>query len=113
MALSSLLRTTESQQTVLLIFTPGTSDGRIAVDQLLEKAQSVLNASVQVMRISNATHPEVSRSFDFATSPTFVLVRRGQEVWRYAGPVDSSDLVRQLSNQIAQTFPIPFTSPSA
>ncbi len=113
MALSSSSRTAESQQTVLLIFTPGTSDGRVVVDQLLEKAQAVLNASVQVMRVSDATYPEVSRSFGFATLPAFVLVQCGLEVWRYAGPVDSSELVRQLSNQIAQTFPIHLTSPSA
>lgn len=97
---------------VLLVFTPIDPDGGIAIDQLLQEAQSVLNAPVQVMRVSDATHPEVSRSFGFATLPTLVLVQRGLEVWRYVGPVDSSELVCQLSNQLAQTFSIHLSRPS-
>lgn len=99
----SSLMTTAPQAPVLLVFTPTTSVQRSQVDQLLEKARSVLNPGLQIMRVSETTHPEVVRSFGITSLPAFVLLQRGQELWRYSGPVDNPELFHELGNQMKQT----------
>ncbi len=104
MASHSLSLTAAPQLPVLLVFTPHTLAQRVEIDWLLDKARSVLNPTVQIMRISEETHPEVVRSFGFTSFPAFVLLQRGLELWRYSGPVDSPDFFNQLGNQMAQTY---------
>lgn len=103
MAPYSSLLTAAPQLPVLLVFSPAAPDHRAEVDRLLEKALSVLSLTVQIMRVSETTHPEVVRSFGFTALPAFVLLQRGQELWRYSGPVDGSELFFQLGDQLAQT----------
>jgi len=104
MAPHSSLLTAAPQLPVLLVFTPPTPAQRVEVDWFLDKARSVLNPTVQIMRISEETHPEVVHSFGFTSLPAFVLLQRGLELWRYSGPVDSPDFFSQLDNQMAQTY---------
>ncbi|MFD2933480.1 thioredoxin family protein [Spirosoma flavum] len=96
----SSLVTTAPQLHVLLVFSPAAPVQRAEVDCLLEKARLVLNPTVRIMRVSEATHPEVVRSFGFTSLPAFVLLQQGVELWRYSGPIDSDELVCQLGNQI-------------
>jgi len=96
MAPPSSLLTTAPQLHVLLVYTPTATVQRAEIDRLLEKARSVLNPAMPIMRISETTHPEVVRSFDFTSLPTFVLLQRGLELWRYTGPVDDPELFYQL-----------------
>ena len=107
------LLTTTPQLVVLLVFTPAAPAQRAEVERLLEKTRSVLNPDVQIMRVSETTHPEVVRSFGFTSLPAFVLLQRGQELWRYAGPVDSYELVCQLRDQVEKTTLNPLNTPSA
>lgn len=92
------------QLPVLLVFTPSTSVNGREADRLLEQACSALNLTVQVMRVSETTHPEVVRSFGFTALPAFVLLQQGLELWRYSGPVDSPDLISELNHQMQQTI---------
>lgn len=45
---------------------------------------------MRVLRIDEATHPEVVQSFRITQTPTFVLVRQGVEIWRQEGMPDSA-----------------------
>ncbi|QMW00880.1 thioredoxin [Spirosoma foliorum] len=99
---SSLL-TDLPQRPVLLIFTSASHTQRVEIDQLLEKAQSVLSPTVKIMRVSETTHPEVVRSFGFTTLPAFVLLQQGLELWRYSGPVDSPELFYQMNQTFSKT----------
>ncbi|MBD2756933.1 thioredoxin family protein [Spirosoma validum] len=101
----SSLMTSALQAPVLLVFTAATPTQRSEVEQLLDKAQSVLNPSLQIIRVSETTHPEVVRSFGITALPAFVLLLRGQELWRYAGPVDNPQLFHQLDSQMLKTSP--------
>jgi hypothetical protein len=99
---SSLL--TPVQLPVLLVFTPATLTQRAEVDQLVEKARSVLNPAVRIMRITEATHPEVVSSFEFTAQPSFVLLQRGLELWRHTGSIDGPELLQQLSARLGQSI---------
>ncbi|GAB3986582.1 hypothetical protein GCM10028807_04320 [Spirosoma daeguense] len=90
------------QRPVLLICTATTPTQRAEVDQLLEKLRAVLTPTVQIMRVSETTHPEVVRSFGFTSVPSFVLLLRGLELWRYSGSVDNPELLAQLAEQMQQ-----------
>ncbi|WP_420148607.1 thioredoxin domain-containing protein [Spirosoma sp.] len=103
MAPYSSLMTLAPQVPVLLVFTPATSGQRSEIEQLLERARSLLNPGLQIMRVSETTHPEVVRSFGITLLPAFVLLQSGQELWRYSGPVDSSELFQELGNQMEQS----------
>ncbi|WP_080058084.1 thioredoxin family protein [Spirosoma aerolatum] len=94
---------TVPQVPVLLVFTSSSTAQRTDVDQLLDKMRSVLYPNVQIMRVNESSHPEVVRSFGVTSLPAFVLLKRGLELWRYAGPVDHPDLVNQLETQLIQT----------
>ncbi|MVM31727.1 thioredoxin [Spirosoma sp. HMF4905] len=103
MAPSSSLLTDSPQRPVLLIFTSASSTQRVEIDQLLEKAQTVLNPTVKIMRVSETTHPEVVRSFGFTSLPAFVLLQQGLELWRYSGPVDNPELFHQMDQTFLKT----------
>lgn len=96
------LLTAAPHRPVLLVFTPVASAQRVDVERLVEKARVVLNPTVQILCVNETTHPEVVSSFQFTSIPAFVLLQRGLELWRYTGPVDSPDLLGQLSNQMEQ-----------
>ena len=95
--------TAAPQRPVLLVFTPAASVHQPEVDRLLEQARSGLNPTLQIMRVSETTHPEVVRSFGFSALPAFVLLRQGLELWRYSGPIDSPGLFSELNSQLQQT----------
>ncbi|MVM38567.1 thioredoxin [Spirosoma sp. HMF3257] len=99
---SSLL-TDSPQRPVLLIFTSASPVQRIEIDQLMEKAQSLLNPTVKIMRVSATIHPEVVRSFGFTSLPAFVLLQQGMELWRYSGPIDSPELFTQMHQTFLKT----------
>ena len=51
----------------------------------LDALQQQLGAAIRVLRVDEASHPVVVRSFDGAGLPAFVLIRRGVELWRQPG----------------------------
>ena len=99
---SSLL--TPVQLPVLLVFTPATMTQWAEVDQLVEKARSVLNPAIRITHITETTHPEVVSSFGFSSQPSFVLLQRGLELWRHTGFIDGPELIQQLSARLGQSI---------
>ncbi len=81
---------------VLLIFVPGAGDrlhfaGPATRDgRSLEEMLAQLGDRVQVTRVDARAYPEVTRSFGVGRVPTFVLLNRGREIWRYDGPMDGA-----------------------
>lgn len=59
--------------------------GRAATLAALQKLQQELGTAIQVLRIDEATHPAVVRSFNERGLPAFVLARHGTELWRQQG----------------------------
>ena len=51
----------------------------------LNHLQQELGTAIQVLRIDEATHPAVVRSFNGRGLPAFVLTRHGLELWRQQG----------------------------
>ncbi|ADB37319.1 hypothetical protein [Spirosoma linguale] len=96
----SALPTTASQRPVLLVVTPSEAKKRAEVDQVMETIQTELNPAVQIMRITDTTHPEVVRSFNFSALPAFVLLQQGQELWWHTGQIDSPDVFLELYQQV-------------
>ena len=104
MASYSSLLTASPQLPVLLAFAPAVPAQHTDMERFLERARSVLNPTIRITLISETTHPEVVRSFGVTSLPAFILLQQGQELWRYAGPIDSSELVYQLENQMEEVF---------
>ncbi|MBT9394998.1 thioredoxin [Hymenobacter sp. NST-14] len=74
---------------VLLPLAPRPADLPAALGQL----QHQLGPQVQVLRIDEATHPAVVRSFGTTELPACVLLRDGVELWRHQGlPNDATSL---------------------
>lgn len=84
---------------VLLIFMPSErSDGpqRVALTDLADSLQANLEGLLRVLRINEATHPDVVRSFAVSQMPAFVLVRRGVELWRQVGMPDEAAVAQLI-----------------
>lgn len=89
---------------VLLIFMPPMRTAHQQRATLIALAQSVqtqLGSQVRVLRIDEATHPEVVQSFAITHMPAFVLVRQGVEIWRQEGIPDEATLVHVASDLLA------------
>jgi hypothetical protein len=78
---------------VLLVLVPA---GQLPTPAQLDALQRRLGPAVRVLRIDEATHPAVVRSFAVAQLPACVLVREGVELWRQPGWPESEALVASL-----------------
>ena len=63
---------------------------------LADSVQAQLGSLVRLLRIDEATHPDVVQSFAITQLPAFVLIRRGIELWRQQGPMDELTLVEGI-----------------
>ncbi len=75
---------------VLLCFMPDVSVRQRSVEYatlntIMSQLQKRLPPSVRMLRIDEAVHPEVVKSFNVSELPAFVLVRQGVEQWRREG----------------------------
>ncbi|WP_461147102.1 thioredoxin domain-containing protein [Spirosoma pulveris] len=89
-----------SQRPVLLVVSPSGVGKWAEVDQVMERIRTGLDPAVQIMRITDTTHPEVVRSFNFNALPAFVLLQQGQELWWHTGQIDSPDIFHELYQQV-------------
>ncbi len=97
-------QTAASTLPVLLVCAPVVSTLDDDLDQLLEKIRVDTDSTLQIMQVSEATHPEVVRSFNFTSLPAFALLQQGQELWHHTGPINTPDLFSQLHNQIQEAL---------
>lgn len=87
---------------VLLVLLPPTLfDGaRLAAAQTtasLLHLQSLLGPDIRVLKVDEASHPAVVRSFGTPELPACVLMRQGVELWRQHGlPEDDKELTALL-----------------
>ena len=81
---------------VLLVLVPAGRAGRLPTPAQLDDLQRRLGPAVRVLRIDEATHAAVVRSFAVAQLPACVLVREGIELWRQPGWPETDSLVAAL-----------------
>ncbi|RRB07914.1 thioredoxin [Larkinella rosea] len=87
---------------VLLIFMPPERTARsqrASVRSLANSLQQHLGNQARVLKIDEATQPDVFRSFEITQTPSFVLVRQGVELWRQVGMTDE-ELLTLLSKRL-------------
>ncbi|GAB4044120.1 thioredoxin family protein [Spirosoma jeollabukense] len=88
-----------AKSAVLLIFMPLDRQRRTSIVALANSLQQQLGSRVRVLRIDEANHPDVVRSFDITATPAFVLVQQGVELWRQVG-TPNEEMLTQLSQQL-------------
>lgn len=95
-----------AQSPVLLIFfRPLEGDNRqerALLTALADSLQKQLGEQLRILKIDQASHPDVVHSFAITQTPAFVLVRRGIELWRQEGLSDEATLVALIQNRLAQ-----------
>lgn len=60
----------------------------------LKKAASLLEPSVQIVKVNTETCPQLASTFQIRSIPTLVLMRAGREIGRQSGALGSDDIVR-------------------
>jgi len=65
---------------------------RATLNAIMSQLQKRLPSSVRMLRIDEAVHPEVVKSFNVSELPAFVLVRQGVEQWRREGIQAAGDV---------------------
>ncbi|MCB2376244.1 thioredoxin [Hymenobacter sp. BT635] len=71
-----------------------------ATNAFLHALQHKLGAAIRVMRIQEAHHPAVVRSFQLAELPALVLVQQGVELWRHQGLPDADVIIPLLLSKL-------------
>lgn len=90
MPTSSSLVVRPADAAVLLVLLPETGAARPA-PATLQTLQRQLGPAVRVLRVEEARHPAVVRSFQATELPALVLVQQGVELWRHQGlPTDEA-----------------------
>ena len=95
-----------AQSAVLLIFfmpsTLANQQQRALLTALADSLQAQLGGLLRILRIDETNHPDVVQSFAFAQAPSFVLVRRGVELWRQEGLSDEATLVGLIQDLLTE-----------
>lgn len=96
-----------AQSAVLLIFfTPSGGVNRrqrALLTAFADSLQAQLGGVLRILRIDEASHPDVVQSFAITRTPAFVLVRRGIELWRQEGLSDETALVERIQELLTET----------
>lgn len=93
-----------ADETVLLVLLPAAAAAQPLPQRLagdLEQLQQQLGPAIRVLKIEEAKHPTVVRSFHAAALPACVLVRRGIELWRQPG-LPSAETAAALLGKLAE-----------
>lgn len=87
---------------VLLVLLPMATEaaGTVSLPSLA-LIQQQLGTAVRVLKIDEATHPTVVRSFQATELPAFVLVRQGVELWRQQGLPEGETIASLLLRKIS------------
>lgn len=94
---------TDPNPVLLIFFMPLTVTSRLERASFLALAnalQAQLDGLVRVLRIDEDIHSDVVRSFAVTQTPTFVLVRRGVELWRQEGLAEMVTLVELIKGRL-------------
>lgn len=82
-----------AQAAVLLLFMPPVymaSRQQALLTTFSQRLQQQFGSQLRLLRIDEASHPDVARSFGITQTPTCVLVRQGVELWRQEGLPDET-----------------------
>lgn len=60
----------------------------------LKKAASLLEPSLQIVKVNTEACPQLASTFQIRSIPTLVLIRAGREIGRQSGALGSEDIVR-------------------
>ena len=66
----------------------------------LHALQQQLGAAIRVLRVDEASHPAVVRSFDGRGLPAWVLMRQGVELWRQPGMPEGAATVALIKRKL-------------
>ena len=69
---------------------------------LADSLQAQLGSLLRILRIDEATHPDVAHSFAITRFPAFVLVRWGVELWRQERLSDETALVELIRDRLTE-----------
>ena len=89
---------------LLIFFMPSDRINRpqwVVLTALADSIQAQLGHFVRVLRIDEASHPDVVQTFAITQVPTFVLLQRGVELWRQQGLPDEATLVGLIQGFLA------------
>jgi len=107
MTFSQLTPTQQVADTdVLLVLLPkangeGKSAQLATTNASLDYLQHQLGPAIRILRIDEASHPAVVRSFHATQLPAFVLLRQGIELWRHQGLTEGESIVPLLLGKIS------------
>ena len=100
MPLSTIPPVLPPDTAVLLVLLPLVPRSEVAgeakTNASLRALQGRLGPAIRVLKIDEASHPAVVRSFGPPQLPACVLVRQGVELWRSQGLPDDETMVKFL-----------------
>jgi len=95
---------------VLLVLLPPVASGgagpdRAVLHTALRTLQQQLGPTIRVLKVDEARHPIVVRSFHINELPAFVLVHKGIELWREQGLPEGEGIVPLLLSKVGPPVP--------
>ncbi|MCR5889714.1 hypothetical protein LRS06_18435 [Hymenobacter sp. J193] len=85
---------------LLPVATAATHSSQTATNTFLNTVQHKLEPVIRLLRIQEASHPAVVRSFQPDELPAMVLVQHGVELWRQQGLPDGEAIISLLLSKV-------------
>lgn len=65
---------------------------------VMEQIRELLEGQVPVLQFDIDQNQELTREVGVSGTPTFIIYKNGQEVWRHSGEIDGNDLFAKVQS---------------
>ena len=65
---------------------------------VMEQIRELLGNEVPVIQIDVDQNPEATQEVGIEGTPTFIIYKNGQEVWRHSGEIDGNSLLAKTQS---------------
>jgi thioredoxin 1 len=70
-----------------------------AMSPVIQDVAKAVAGKGKVVKVNIDKNQEAARHYNVSAVPTFIIFRKGQVVWRYAGMIDKPSLLRAMESQ--------------
>ena len=67
---------------------------------VMEQIRELLDGQAPVVQVDIEKEPQLSDEFDIDSTPTFIVFKNGEPVWRHSGEMDGNMLLAKVQSYL-------------
>jgi thioredoxin 1 len=90
-----------SEQPVLVDFHAEWCGPCKAMSPIIKEVAKAMEGKVKVIKVDIDKNQATAQDLNINAVPTFIIFKKGKVVWRHAGMIDKSGLLKTIENQLS------------